>query len=221
MAALDGSLMTCSHLPASWWASAHERPSMSVRKRSASRWRRTTRSASLRPAGVSLIRLSSWTIAARPPSAGSSPNGGTAHLQPIGDARLDHRDIVFRQLEDALAVLLEGGVVLSGDGHGVMLPVVDRPPPTGFGPPRPAVRPPPPGRAAQPSSWKTRSMPVSSSSRRVLSVGLAIVTGEPVVSVARAFTARSARIPVESMKPTPPRSSVTGCGKGLNVSTSR
>ena len=40
-----------------------------------------------------------------------------ADLQTIGDARLDDVDIVLGQLEDRLAVLLEGGMVLSGGGH--------------------------------------------------------------------------------------------------------
>ena len=44
--------MTCSHLPASWCASAHDSCSTSVRKRSARRCRRTTRSASAWPAFV-------------------------------------------------------------------------------------------------------------------------------------------------------------------------
>src|SRR5205085_46687 len=41
----------------------------------------------------------------------------TADLQAVGDARLDDADVVLGQLVDALAVLLEGGVVLSGHGH--------------------------------------------------------------------------------------------------------
>ena len=40
-----------------------------------------------------------------------------ADLQPVGDARLDDVDIVLGQLEDRLAVLLEGGMVLSGGRH--------------------------------------------------------------------------------------------------------
>jgi hypothetical protein len=36
-----------------------------------------------------------------------------ADLQPIGDSSLDDGDVVFGELEDALAVLLESGVVLS------------------------------------------------------------------------------------------------------------
>ena len=42
-------------------------------------------------------------------------------------------------------------------------------------------------------------MPVSSRSRRVLSVGFTIVSASPVVSVARLLMASRARIPVESM----------------------
>ncbi len=61
MAASTGSEMTCSHLPASVWASAHESPRMSVRKRSARRWRRTTFSASVLPDSVSLIEPSMLT----------------------------------------------------------------------------------------------------------------------------------------------------------------
>ncbi len=57
MAASTSSEITCSHLPASLWATAHERPSMSVRNRSASRCRRTTRSASFRPAAVRSMRV--------------------------------------------------------------------------------------------------------------------------------------------------------------------
>ena len=53
-------------------------------------------------------------------------------LQAVGDARLDDVDVVLVQLEDALAVLLEGRVVLSGGGHaadctaGGVTPVVAR-----------------------------------------------------------------------------------------------
>ena len=61
MAASTGSEMTCSHLPASAWASAQDRPRMSVRKRSANRWRRTTFSASVLPASVSLMAPSMLT----------------------------------------------------------------------------------------------------------------------------------------------------------------
>ena len=42
---------------------------------------------------------------------------GTADVQSLGDARLDHVDIVLGQLEDALAVLLEGRVMFSDDSH--------------------------------------------------------------------------------------------------------
>jgi hypothetical protein len=52
MATSTASLITCSHLPASWCASAHDSPSMSVRKRSARRWRRTTRCANSCPLAV-------------------------------------------------------------------------------------------------------------------------------------------------------------------------
>ncbi len=45
-------------------------------------------------------------------------DGRPADLEPIGDARLDDRDVVFCQLVNALAVLLEGRVVLSDCGHG-------------------------------------------------------------------------------------------------------
>ena len=47
--------MMCSQRPASSCASAHERPSMSVRKRSAKRWRRTTVSARASPSGRNRI----------------------------------------------------------------------------------------------------------------------------------------------------------------------
>ena len=46
-------------------------------------------------------------------------HGGPAHLQTVGDARLDHVDIVLGELEDALAVLLERRVMLSDDSHEV------------------------------------------------------------------------------------------------------
>ena len=55
-------------------------------------------------------------------------DGGAADLEPFGDARLDDVDVVLRQLEDALAVLLEGGVVLTGHRHAVILGAV---PPAG------------------------------------------------------------------------------------------
>ena len=74
---------------------------------------------------------------------------------------------------------------------------------------------------ATPSSLRILSMPVSSRSRRVPSVGFTILSASPVVSVARLLMARRARIPVESMNPTPARSSVTGCGNGLSRSTER
>ena len=53
--------MTCSHLPASAWASAHDRPNMSVRKRSARRWRRTTRSASSIPLALRVMVSPTFT----------------------------------------------------------------------------------------------------------------------------------------------------------------
>ena len=37
--------------------------------------------------------------------------------EALGDARLDHVDIILGELEDALAVLLERRVMLSNDGH--------------------------------------------------------------------------------------------------------
>ena len=43
---------------------------------------------------------------------------GAADLQPIGDARLDDVDVVLLQLEDALAVLFESRMVLTGHCHG-------------------------------------------------------------------------------------------------------
>ena len=44
------------------------------------------------------------------------------HLEPFGDARLDDLDVVLVQLEDALAVLLEGGMVFTARRHPVILP---------------------------------------------------------------------------------------------------
>ena len=54
-------------------------------------------------------------------------HGRSAHQEPVGDAGLDDVDVVLGEFEDALAVLLECGVVLSGCGHVVSLPA--RPPP--------------------------------------------------------------------------------------------
>ena len=44
-----------------------------------------------------------------------------AHVQAFGDTRLDDVDVVLSQFEDAFAVLLECGMVLSGGGHAVIL----------------------------------------------------------------------------------------------------
>ena len=44
-------------------------------------------------------------------------DGRAADLQALGDAGLDDGDVVFVELEDALAVLLEGRVVLSDSRH--------------------------------------------------------------------------------------------------------
>ena len=41
-------------------------------------------------------------------------HGRARHHEPIGDAGLDHVDVVLAELEDGLAVLLEGGVELRG-----------------------------------------------------------------------------------------------------------
>ena len=111
---LDGSLMTCSHLPASWCASAHDSSRMSVRKRSARRCRRTTCSASSMPAGEADAAV--VVIRPRLEPAHHLADGRAADLQPVGDAGLDHVDVVLGELEDALAVLLERRMVLSRAG---------------------------------------------------------------------------------------------------------
>ncbi len=47
-------------------------------------------------------------------------HGRARHIEPLGDAGLDDVDVVLPQLEDRLAVLLEGGMPLGGLvlGHG-------------------------------------------------------------------------------------------------------
>ena len=47
---------------------------------------------------------------------------GPRHLESFGDAGLDDLDIVLVQFEDALAVLLEGGVVFTTRRHLSILP---------------------------------------------------------------------------------------------------
>ena len=121
MAASTGSEMMCSHLPASWWASAHDRSRMSVRNRSARRWRRTTRSARRSPSALSVMAL--WSIATRPSRLEALDHlghGRARHHQPVGDPGLDDLDVVLVELVDGLAVLLERGVELRGLvlGHG-------------------------------------------------------------------------------------------------------
>ena len=119
IAASTGSEITCSHLPASLWASAHDSPRMSVRKRSARRWRRTTRSAR-RQAGVG-ERDAGCGRRRRSPSAQPLDHlrdRRPGHHEPFGDAGLDDVDVVLAELEDRLAVLLErwvplGSLVLS------------------------------------------------------------------------------------------------------------
>ena len=103
--------MTCSQRPASTWASAHDSPSRSVRKRSARRWRRTTLSASDMPrlgeadgAGVDGDEVGLLH------AADHLGHGRARDLEPLGDAGLDDLDVVLAQLEDGLAVLLEGRV---------------------------------------------------------------------------------------------------------------
>ena len=113
--------MTCSHLPASVWASAHDRPRISVRKRSANRWQRTTRSARTLPLAVSRM----VPLPVDDEALGLHPldhlrHGRARHPQTVSDARLDHVEVVFPELEDALAVLLERRVEL---GHLRRLPV--------------------------------------------------------------------------------------------------
>ena len=44
-------------------------------------------------------------------------DGGATDLQAFGDPCLDDGHVVFVELEDALAILLEGRMVLSGRGH--------------------------------------------------------------------------------------------------------
>ena len=55
-------------------------------------------------------------------------HGRARHHEPIGDAGLDDVDVVLLQLEDRLAVLLEGGVELRRlvVGHGDRVPAVPR-----------------------------------------------------------------------------------------------
>ena len=120
MAASTGSEITCSHLPASVWASAHDRPRMSVRKRSARRWRRTTRSARRLARGGEPDRAARCRPALALDAADHLRHGRAGDLQPLGDAGLDDLDVVLVQLVDGLAVLLERGVELRGLvlGHG-------------------------------------------------------------------------------------------------------
>ena len=49
-------------------------------------------------------------------------DGRPGHLEPFGDAGLDDVDVVLVQLEDALAVLLEGGMVFTARRHPTILP---------------------------------------------------------------------------------------------------
>ena len=117
MALSTASLMTCSHLPASWWASAHDSWSTSVRKRSARRWRRTTFVASTLTVVGEVDAVVRLDQALGLEAAHHLADGGTADVEALGDARLDDVDVVLGQLEDALAVLLERRVMLSDDSH--------------------------------------------------------------------------------------------------------
>ena len=112
--------MTCSHLPASVWASAHESPRMSVRKRSARRWRRTTCSARSMPVvGEADAAAVQRDEALGLHAADHLRHRRAGHAQPFGDAGLDDVDVVLVELEDRLAVLLERRVVLAAVlGHG-------------------------------------------------------------------------------------------------------
>ena len=111
-AASTGSEMTCSHLPASAWASAHDRPE----------------DVGQEPLGQAVAAHHALGQAqAVVGQADGAVDGDQAlllhavdhlrhrrarHVEPLGDAGLDDVDVVLAELEDGLAVLLEGRVVL-------------------------------------------------------------------------------------------------------------
>jgi hypothetical protein len=90
---------------------------MSVRNRSARRCRRTTwlRQVDCRHGEADGAVGGDQAFGLEPTD--HLADGRPADLQAVGDAGLDDLDVVLLQLEDALAVLLEGRVMLSGGRH--------------------------------------------------------------------------------------------------------
>ena len=94
---------------------------MSVRNRSARRWRRTTRSARRMPVGGEVDgRAVDGSTSPRLHPLDHLGDGRAGDLEALGDAGLDDVDVVLAELEDRLAVLLERGVALGRLvlGHG-------------------------------------------------------------------------------------------------------
>ena len=85
---------------------------MSVRNRSARRWRRTTRSASGCRPPVSRMRAVDGDEALALHAPDHLRHGGPGHLEALGDPGLDDVHVVLLELEDGLAVLLERRVEL-------------------------------------------------------------------------------------------------------------
>ncbi len=92
---------------------------MSVRNRSARRWRRTTRSASATSLGGEGDGGVRGRSSPRCPFADHLRHRRPRDLEAFGDPSLDDVDVVLAQLPDRLAVLLERRVVLVGawSGH--------------------------------------------------------------------------------------------------------
>ena len=88
--------ITCSHLPASVWASAQDRPRTSVRKRSARRWRRTIVSPRVAPGlGEPDRALTVFHQALRPHALDGLRHRGPGDVQSVGYASLDHLQVVL------------------------------------------------------------------------------------------------------------------------------
>ena len=110
--------MTCSHLPASWWASAHDRCEDVGEEALGEAVAAHDLGGQQLAVRGQVDALAGLDEALGLEAAHHLADGRPADVEALGDARLDDVDVVLGELEDALAVLLERRVMLSNDGHG-------------------------------------------------------------------------------------------------------
>ena len=115
-------LIACSRRSASSWTSSQGMPRTSVRKRSMSRWRRTTPSAWSRPLGGEADRLvaAAGDVAVALEPADHLVDRRRGELHRARDVRAGHRELGLLQPEQRLQVLLLGDGGLVGC-HGVTM----------------------------------------------------------------------------------------------------